>query len=221
MLTSQQQELTEPQDTASTIPYQVLASQQQVLTEQQTVAQQSNATASTTPHQLIASKQQVLTEQQTVAQQRLQTADPVPMPMAGLSLAQMLDLLDDPEELISPDGPESRPTWPGPVLGQNVGPTPPEKVSQWIILTGGVTFAAINVKYVLAFFVFYYEVEWAVFTVLKLECLLSMLVWYWISYDEHIRLTTDAMFLTVIKRICSCWIWPARMRSWAQQLEIE
>jgi hypothetical protein len=93
-----------------------------------------------------------------------------------------------------------------------------ERLSPWLMITGGLTFFAINIEYILSSLLFFYKMELGVFTLLKLECLLPHLAWYWISYHGHIRLITDEIFIAFIKRIFSCHIWPSRIQFWAQNL---
>ena len=131
---------------------------------------------------------------------------------SSLSLEQMLELSMSPEslpyqeELVAHE----------PV---KVGPTNLERIAKWIMITGGVTFIAFSLKYIFTYIVFLYDLEWGVYIVLKLECLLSHLAWYWISYDEHLRLTTDARFLALARWIFTCCIWPHWIQSWAEQLD--
>ena len=99
-----------------------------------------------------------------------------------------------------------------------IGNTYLEKISHWILITGGVTFIASNTASILFSIVTFFEMDWAVYTVLKMECLLSHLAWHWISYDEHLRMTTDAMFISLVKKIFSFWVWPLSVNSWAEQL---
>jgi hypothetical protein len=58
----------------------------------------------------------------------------------------------------------------------------------------------------------------AVFTMLKLECLLAHLAWYWISVEDHIRETTNEMLLAAMKWTLRWSVWPQQLRSWAHQL---
>jgi hypothetical protein len=95
-----------------------------------------------------------------------------------------------------------------------------QNVSQWVLKIGGLTFIVHNIKSTLYFTVVNYKLDWAVYSMLKLECLMSLLAWYWISMDEHIRQTTDSMFVSGVKKVFSLRIWPLRVRSWAAQLEL-
>jgi len=38
--------------------------------------------------------------------------------------------------------------------------------------------------------------------------------------DEHIRQTTDSMFVSGVKKVLTLRIWPHRVRGWAVQLEL-
>jgi hypothetical protein len=80
------------------------------------------------------------------------------------------------------------------------------------------TFLASNLTGLLSFLVLRWELEWAVFTMLKLECLLAHLAWYWISVEDHIRETTDEMLLAAMKWTLRWSVWPQQLRSWAHQL---
>jgi hypothetical protein len=95
-----------------------------------------------------------------------------------------------------------------------------QNLSQWVLKIGGLTFIVYNIKSTLYFTVVNYKLDWAVYSMLKLECLMSLLAWYWISMDEHIRQTTDCMFVSGVKKVFSLRIWPLRVRSWAAQLEL-
>ncbi len=92
------------------------------------------------------------------------------------------------------------------------------KMSQWVLLMGGVTFLATNLTGLLTFLVLREELDWAVFTLLKLEVLLPQLAWHWISVEQHIRRNTDAMFLAALRMAFTRVVWPQRLRSWAAQL---
>jgi hypothetical protein len=96
-----------------------------------------------------------------------------------------------------------------------------QNVSQWVLKIGGLTFIVYIIKSTLYFLVINYKLDWAVYSMLKLECLMSLLAWYWISVDEHIRQTTDSMFVSGMKKVFTLRIWPLRVRSWAAQLEVE
>jgi len=96
-----------------------------------------------------------------------------------------------------------------------------QNLSQLVLKIGGLTFIVYNIKSTLYFLVINYKLDWAVYSMLKLECLMSLLAWYWISMDEHIRQTTDSMFVSGMKKVFTLRIWPLRMRSWAAQLEVE
>ena len=87
----------------------------------------------------------------------------------------------------------------------------------WILRAGGMTFLASNLTGLLSFLVLAMELEWAVFSMLKLECLLSHVAWYWISVEEQIRSSTDEMFVAAIGWVLSWRIWPQQLRSWARQ----
>jgi hypothetical protein len=53
---------------------------------------------------------------------------------------------------------------------------------------------------------------------LKLECLLAHLAWYWISVEDHIRETTDEMLVAAMKWTLRWSVWPQQLRSWAHHL---
>jgi hypothetical protein len=95
-----------------------------------------------------------------------------------------------------------------------------QNLSQWVLKIGGLTFIVYNIKSTLYFLVINYKLDWAVYSMLKLECLMSLLAWYWISMDEHIRQTTDNMYVSGLKKVLTLRIWPLRVRSWAAQLEV-
>ncbi len=59
------------------------------------------------------------------------------------------------------------------------------------------------------------------YSMLKLECLMSMLAWYWISVDEHIKQRIDGMLVSAVRKVFTLRIWPLKVRIWADQLEIE
>ena len=111
---------------------------------------------------------------------------------------------------------------PAPILCQQFSETYLKIVSQFILRIGGVTFIAYSIVFTLYFIILVQDFKWAVYTMLKLECLISsLLAWYWISVDVHIRQSTDSIFLTGLKTMFTCRIWPAKIRAWADKLDAE
>jgi hypothetical protein len=96
-----------------------------------------------------------------------------------------------------------------------------QNVSQWVLKIGGLTFIIYNLKTTLLFLVIKFKLDWAVYSILKLECLMSMLAWYWISADEHIKQRIDGMLVSAVKKVFTLRIWPLKVRIWADQLEME
>ncbi len=74
----------------------------------------------------------------------------------------------------------------------------PPILSKLILKTGGVTFLAFLAMAVFWLAILKGELSWAVSLFLKLGCLMTHLAWYWVSVDDHIRVITDAKFLSVI-----------------------
>jgi len=95
-----------------------------------------------------------------------------------------------------------------------------KNVSKWILRMGGMTFLCFTMTVAIYFIVLSNNLHWAVFTALKLECLLSLLAWHWISVSEPIREGTDELFLAGIKRLFTIRIWPVKFRAWAQDLQV-
>ena len=60
--------------------------------------------------------------------------------------------------------------------------------------------------------------EEGVLVLVKVPCLMSHLAWYWISAEEHIRTSTDAMFTAAIQKVFSWRVWPQRLQDWAADL---
>jgi len=96
-----------------------------------------------------------------------------------------------------------------------------QNVSQWVLKIGGLTFITYNLRTTLYFIIIKYKLDWAVYGMLKLECLMSMLAWYWISADEHIKQRIDGMLVSAVKKVFTLRIWPLKVRIWADQLEME
>jgi hypothetical protein len=138
---------------------------------------------------------------------------PSPSP-ANLPLAQLHVPSESPTLRLPTTSRQPDPRfWHQPSHGVSVAP-----VQKWILRTGGMTFLASNLTGLLSFLVLRWELEWAVFTMLKLECLLAHLAWYWISVEDHIRETTDEMLVAAMKWTLSWSVWPQQLRSWAHQL---
>ena len=93
-----------------------------------------------------------------------------------------------------------------------------QNISQWILKFGGLTFIVYYVTGTLYFIITTYDLGWAGYTMLKLECLISLLAWYWISVDGNIRQATDDIFFSVIKKMFILRIWPSSIRNWAAKL---
>jgi hypothetical protein len=96
-----------------------------------------------------------------------------------------------------------------------------QNVSQWVLKIGGLTFIIYNLRTTLLFIVIKFKLDWAVYSMLKLECLMSMLAWYWISVDEHIKQRIDGMLVSAVRKLLTLRIWPLKVRIWADQLEME
>jgi hypothetical protein len=94
-----------------------------------------------------------------------------------------------------------------------------KKFSKWITKIGGITLIGSIGIAVLNFFMINFDLKWAAYTMVKVESVMPLLAWYWISVDDHIRMTTDAKFLSAIRALFTCRIWPYRLRAWADQLE--
>jgi hypothetical protein len=57
-----------------------------------------------------------------------------------------------------------------------------------------------------------FDPERATYTMVKVESIMPLLAWYWISVDYHIRMATDATFLSATRALFTCRIWPYRLR---------
>jgi hypothetical protein len=54
------------------------------------------------------------------------------------------------------------------------------------------------------FFVINFDWECAAYTMVKVESIILLMAWYWISVDDHIRMTTDATYLSAIRALFTC-----------------
>ena len=131
---------------------------------------------------MLNNQQQETPEYQAVAQQH--NIGSVSAVAGMLSPEQMLDVMmaDEAGPSKKAFGTLNNPREPESIL--RIGNNYLEKISHWILITGRVTFIASNTASILFSHVFFFDLDWTMFTLLKLECL----AWHWISYDEHIRI---------------------------------
>ena len=102
---------------------------------------------------------------------------------------------------------------------ESAGPAYLRNISKWMLRMGGITFIVHIVTGALYFLVEAYQINWAVFTMVKVECLVSLLAWHWISVDKKLRQSSDNIFLSMLKKIFSWRIWPLKLISWADKIE--
>jgi hypothetical protein len=64
---------------------------------------------------------------------------------------------------------------------------------------------SINLDYLELFLLMIdFDPERATYTMVKVESIVPLLAWYWISVDYHIRIATDATFLSAIRALFTC-----------------